>query len=697
MNIFASPDIAAAAASAASLASSVLDIQDKHNREVADAALTKMNLDLDSWYKNKINDFRNRNDYDNFQPEFESSLNDKMTEYTTGANKYANGYMQKHGTELFDALKANAAVTVSALVENGKRNKALTDYDSALDEISNGADDARTKWSRQDSIITTEYQTGLIDSAEAEKRRNRYATACAYDEQASAALQMLGQKGITEENLYKAVDGAESSFTGQTVDGAGNVTVGSRMVDNKTVHDAVRKYMSQQIRSLQDSNNTEIKNVNNQILNEIDAGRGGYTPDQLQRRIDYIERGYTPLQMDVGQKWERENELRLAIKKLDGGASGGSGSGENKFTEACKKYVDELDQASRIGKNSGTTGIKSLYGGRDVFMSDHFYSLAEQYGITRDQADKIKPLVYNYFIDKGKSIYSGDSRMTAALAELEKYAKSVEKDQNKGGIWESALSYTLDMLYDNDPSAIDYESVKKDVKNHISVWSAQELDLLAQDKKGSSKYAAQKTGGIFKPSQDELVAEGAWEMQQNKLVYTNELEQPVLAPGLEKSITRFDSEAVAILASSAGVEKKNITPEWKPDQSGHDLTGTRIYTDRSDGSRYEIIATDKKHYDVYKNGVKLSSDRKMKKDASAERSAEKKERRSQIGAQKEASDAENQKIIDAEGRMADTLRRSPVQGLSDEDWNGMARDQKILELQRLRNSDRKFVEEILKY
>jgi len=721
-DIFSSSKIGSAFDAVSGFVDNTLSIFDKNNQALADAELSKMNIDLDTWYKKQIQGFENRTDYENFEHDFQTAYDEKMSEYTqrSGKSRYDNLYTQKKGEEMFNSLRQNASVSVGGMVENGKINRAVADRSQNIENLNQTMAGGQDRLDRQCAELDAIKGMNRLTQDQYNTEKQKLLDGNAYDMYTAEEARVISQNPKwTEAQLDKwmstytpDISAPGSINAGMAADGSLSRKFSSAQYSvSNDIKEKAGKYMQSLVKQQQEETNKNIEDRNRQILNDIYAGRSTYTRDDLLKRIDSIEHGYGELQLENGDRKAREWELRQAAEKMD--KKGGSGgSGLSGFETQINKEVDGRVQASRLGLNSGEAGLSSLYGARDQFMEDSFYPLCAAYGLSSEDIALERAKVSNSFVDKASKVYEGDDKMQSYFKEVNTYVQGLCKDNGKDSkpIIDEAMQYMHDLLFDVSPSNIDYESIKSDVQGHIQLWVTDELVMQELDKKGSNTFAADNGkaggkkstgyfGGIDTGDSLEVLALGASEMSTSKIAYTNSLGQVVQAPNTKESVKKFDSAAADVISGIDNIPRENIEASWQEDRDRHDITGGRIYRAKGPDGRqhsYVIASTGQKTFNVYKDGELLSSSDDIKNSRKKSIQTDKSGNKAARKALKENSKAEEAKADDIRTvistfDIAEGFNRQASSGGISKDEEAQANDP---EMMKYRDALKKFDEQI---
>jgi len=684
----ADADILSAWQAATSLAQNVSNNMDSLLREDAQAKLQNMQLAYDGDSAKFLQSLQDSNDYENWQGKTDSFLQS----YSDRLQKESgNAYTAKMAKAMMEQNRAGLMVRVLGAAHDGmQKNIRLTDQQSMERIAQQYAGQERVD--RQNAILDREYANGTIDRAGYQSGIEQNAVTAQYDmlyDAGSKAAVQAVAAGKSIDTVHAALSSAGKTLSIRMLDdgsarpdvyGTGNEAysdvTGTIDRDKQTEIALKAKQASEQIykttlEKMQNTNSGELSNVLSQMY-KVPEGEQREMIRAQGRNIMSMRKKQNSLAYSEGDNNSYSSLFAPRKEK-------GPGAGTDKFETDMNKIVENYVQAARLGQNSGQPGAETLYGARDVLMSS-FNDMAAQYGLTADQTAQEKDKYFNKIVDRAQEVYSNDTHIAPVLAHLKDYAKSISGNKKNEELWNRTLDYTLDLVYDQDVSNMKPEEVEKNVEKFIQTQCSAELDIMAMDRQGKSKFTNKKGFlGIGMESNDELLARGMSELQNNRTAYTNPLDQTVLSKGTELAVSRLDKEAGRAINSVAGIDTGRLTADWKAQDGKHDITGTRVYTDTDTGDKYEIRASNGKHYDVLRNGEKIGSDR----DVTGKVQAAEKEQRGKIQeAQKQAqkeSEAAQQKLSDEARRMA-SGSSSPVPEISDEDWQSMDQETRIQQL-----------------
>lgn len=666
--------------SAADLATDVLNTQSKWNQQAADAKLRAQQIDLSTWQQDEINKFKGRTDFENFEQEWNDDFAEKQKEYADqgGKNYYADQYTARAGQEMFNQMHASGKLVVSQLVDNGQKNYANQTDLNSIQQI-NKQPASQERFSTAGSIIERMYSEGRIDDATRAQMLQTQADGTEYDMTVQASDAWINSnKGATQAQYEKYLSGYEPSLAYAAAGhGDGGYTVSP---NHKGITEKAKQAARTKLKETQDQNNSTIYQNNTKIQQDVLLNPDKKTESQLMAEIQkgILDINATPnLMLDDGDRRARLNELEQLLQAKKTAPAGGT----DKFDKYANDMADKLVQSARLGRNSGQPGASTLYNVRDYFMSV-LPSVAKQYGLNDDEIALEKDKFFNAFVDKATTVYTKDANISNTIAQLKDYAAKVSKSSGTGKetIQNEVMTYCLDKLFDEDVSNFNPDTFKKDVENHIGSWVLEQLDIQSLDKEGNSSFGQRKGWFGITESEHSMLARGMQNLADKKLVYTSDLEQDVTSQGVRQAVTeKLDPAARNAISSLTGVSPADIYADWKKAEGKHDVTGTRIYSDR-DGNAYEIVPTDKgKHFTVMKNGDEIGTDKTIDDSARQNEDAQRKQTSSDYKNAKNRTNAEQQKLSE-QARQAAQSSTSPIKDISDEDWQSMDIETRIQQL-----------------
>lgn len=666
--------------SASGLATDVLNTQSKWKQQAADAKLRAQQIDLGTWQQSEINKFKGRTDFENFEQEWNDDFAEKQKEYADqgGKNYYADQYTARAGQEMFNQMHASGKLVVSQLVDNGQKDYANQTDLNSIQQI-NKQPASQERFSTAGSIIERMYSEGRIDDATRAQMLQTQADGTEYDMTVQASDAWINSnKGATQAQYEKYLSGYEPSLAYAAAGhGDGGYTVSP---NHKGITEKAKQAARTKLKETQDQNNSTIYQNNTKIQQDVLLNPDKKTESQLMAEIQkgILDINATPnLMLDEGDRRVRLDELEQLLQAKKTAPAGGT----DKFEKYANDKMIQLIHASRLGENSGQQGAASLYNVRDFFMKE-LPRIGGIYGLTDDEIALEKDKFFNAFIDEADKIYEKDSRIGASIAWVKDYATKVSKSTGVGkeSIQAEILMFYKDWLYDRDPSKIEPEEFQKVVRDHIGAWVLEQLDIQSLDKEGNSSFGQRKGWFGITESEHSMLARGMQNLADKKLVYTNDLGQDVTSQGVRQAVTeKLDPAARNAISSLTGVSPADIYADWKKAEGKHDVTGTRIYSDR-DGNAYEIVPTDKgKHFTVMKNGDEIGTDKTIDDSARQNEDAQRKQTSSDYKNAKNRTNAEQQKLSE-QARQAAQSSTSPIKDISDEDWQSMDIETRIQQL-----------------
>lgn len=699
---------------AARFGTQLADNQDGLLRQKAETDLINMQLNLDSSTNGFLQKLQSRNDYENFGSEADNFLEQQRSLLQSQS---PNAYTAKAADQMVAQYRNTLMQKVSAAAKQGQTQDILIKDQQNMQLIGN-LYSGQDKVDKQNYIKDREYVSGLID-------RDRYtsdvltnASGAVYDEYAKTAtdkMKSVIESGGTLDDVFNAVDAVEPVVTCRMLDsgsassdtfesGNARYTDASNLIDRKAIKDKVKQTAAVQW-------NTEIKDMQQQNANNLSEIYSSALTASKAQQPALVRQGQSMLMQLRGSRLSEDDRNKYAKYFAD------MLDALKKGEKPTKAWKDELSndmgrfiELGANGMNSGKPGIETMYMARDAFMQ-YAQEQYAAYGLDETQAelDFASKFMGTAMDIVGKT----NPKVKSALAQLKDYSVYLEKKMAKGPsketLYQDLCAHAWDDLMDTDLSNVNVDDFVSSEKKWMDTQTMRELAIQQADKEGKSEFGRKNSiplitrlTGLGKESEGANLARGMYELQNNDLAYTDTSGQQHVDPGAEAAVREKIIPMGMSALDASGVDTENIQPNTvKPVKGKHDIDLMPTYRDVKTGDLYEIRATDKKHYQIMKNGSvwKTDSDiapaeKQQRTDArdkaQKERSAIKaEEKKLKLSAQ------EQQQVITDELNRASYSEDVPAD-INADAWAVMPVEDRRVQLESLRKTNRKAYDEYVK-
>lgn len=624
-------------------ASTAMNIYDKRNKQVADAELRSMNVDLNSFMNEELDKFSKRNDFENFENEWQHDFMDEYNKYnsTSGDMAYKNNYTMKMGNEMFNQIKAQGSAAIGQMVDKRKLMYANEKDASTIEKINTSQPAGQERFNSVKGILDIELSEGRTDEATYKANLQQQLDQTEFEMTLDKADKWLEENpDATQADFNEMLNNLTVDDIDAEISGHGEGLEGYSLTNNnEAINSAAKKQINQKVIQMQDNNNNSIYATNTDILQNCALGTKPLNDllDDLVTQINYIN-SVPSLQLNESDRRSRLKELEGLYKDLSklaeipapkittGGTGGKGGKPKSKEYETKKKSYestikDNLDrfvQAAWNGVGVGSEpGIDSIYAAHDAFM-ETVYDLYEGEGLSKNQAD----LDWSQnFIDACVRKIENNPAYSRIRPVLDNIKNMVGEYEDKGSseynlLCEDLMEYTWDLVFDTNYRDMDPHELQQNVQEMLDSLRAKEFTI---------EY-------YKKDNRDEMISGATKQFQEHDILWTDRVDQPMMSNKAQELLYDQDNglivnqkEALAI----AGVNIKNMQLSHMT-KSGHDENVDPTYYD-SEGHEYRFRNVEEEvkekgldkniKYAIYKDGkqwktnVDIANEEKNNKDA----------------------------------------------------------------------------------